>query len=136
MNGLISANFTWKDALWLPSWNRMATVEDGLTEQVKSELVNIFNKLEIVRGFLGNRPVFVHCAFRPKEYNKEIGGAPVSAHIEGKAIDYHVKGMSCDQVRKALVFHLDTLKIRMEDKPGSNWVHNDSRDSKVRFFKP
>lgn len=39
-------------------------------------------------------PVNIHSAYRTKEYNKEIGGAPRSQHIYGKAADIDVKGVA------------------------------------------
>jgi len=32
------------------------------------------------------------------KHNKEIGGAPKSAHMEGRAIDFYVKGLTIAQV--------------------------------------
>jgi hypothetical protein len=132
----ITPNFTWHEALYLPQWGREASPAEGLDEKVKAELANVFSKLELIRDFLGSKPVIIHCAFRPVEYNKLVGGAPASAHLEGKAVDFHVKGLHCDTVRNFLVLHLDTLGIRLEDNPGSNWVHIDTRESKTRYFKP
>lgn len=132
----ITPHFTWREALYLPQWNREAGADDGLTDKVKQELIKVFDRLERIRGFLGSKPVIIHCAFRPVEYNKLIGGAPASAHIEGKAVDFHIQGLDCDVVRDFLKLNLDLLGIRLEDNPGSNWVHIDTRDSNNRYFKP
>jgi len=82
----------------------------------------------------------VTSGWRPEGYNKLIGGALNSAHIEGKACDFVVTGIDCDDVREQLEPKLTELGIRMEDLPGANWVHIDIRkplnEDSNRFFKP
>lgn len=136
----ITQHFTWKEALWLPSWNRAATEEDGLNDEIKNNLKKLFEAMEKVREYF-TKPVNVHVTYRPVEYNKAIGGALHSAHSEGLACDFDIIGMSCDDVRKEIVDKnlLETWNMRCEDKPGSNWVHLDLRTPPSgghRFFKP
>ena len=70
-------------------------------------------------------PVNIHSAYRTKEYNKEIGGAPRSQHIYGKAADIDVKGVSplyvaqfaeSDEIRGIGLYtwgcHIDTRKAK------------------------
>lgn len=137
-NAKIANNFTMKEALWLPQWNRMATEKDGLGPQQKANLIAVFKVMDTIRSIL-NKPITVHVAYRSYSYNKLIGGAARSSHVEGMAVDFSVKGMSCDAVRAILVPRLEELQIRCEDLPGSNWVHIDIRQVGVggrRFFKP
>lgn len=134
----VSKYFTVKEALWLPQWNRMATAADGLDATVKENLIQTFEKMDLIREFLGT-PIIVHCAYRPEEYNKLVGGAKNSAHKSGQACDWHAKGVDCDDVRGQLRHLLEDYNIRMEDLPNSNWVHIDTRApgaSGKRFFKP
>ena len=62
----------------------------------------------------------------------------MSAHVEGQAADFSIKGMTAAEVRKWLKQHEDRLPypIRLED--GVNWVHLDCRDVgvKVYIFNP
>ena len=62
----------------------------------------------------------------------------MSAHVEGQAVDFSVKGMTAAEVRKWLKQHEDRLPypIRLED--GVKWVHCDVRDAgvKVYIFNP
>ena len=130
-------HFSWKEALWLPKWNRASNESDGLTEEIKQSLVNTFQWMEKVREFLG--PVTVHVALRPEEYNKLVGGASKSMHRIGRAVDFHISGMTCDTAREKLKEKLEEWKLRMEDNgQGSSWVHLDDREPGPagRFFKP
>lgn len=129
----VTLNFTVKDACWLPSWGKLHT--PSIKEQ--ANLLQMCQLLEKIRGFLGNKEIVVHCMIRPPEYNKQIGGRPQSAHLEGLACDFSVKGMDCDDVRKLLLPKLESWKCRMEDLPDSNWVHVDLKAVITkRFFKP
>lgn len=143
-NSKVSSHFTVKDCLYLPTWGRLANESDGLTDEIKESLVNLCAVMEGVRSFLGNRPIHVHCMYRPAAYNKIIGGSPRSAHITGCAIDFHVDKLSdnkgCDSIRMLLQPKLTEFGIRMEDvsaKSNRNWVHIDTLPPNPnRYFKP
>lgn len=142
----ISVNFKVKEALLLPSWNILHVP----SEEEKSNIIKAAQMMEIIREYLGN-PIHINCWIRPqitncpgsksngKDYNKFVGGARNSAHIEGLACDFTVSRMTCDDVRHTLEPKLEEFKIRMENKPGSGWIHCDSRDllpGGRRFFIP
>lgn len=135
----ISKHFTYKEALYLPQWKRTAKQSDGLTQEVLDNLKLLFSKMDKLRDFFG-KPIIVHVAYRPAEYNRLVGGARGSSHMSGMACDFHVAGLSCDEVRDQILKAglLDTLQLRMENLPGSNWVHLDTRKPgpSGRFFKP
>ncbi len=80
-----SAYFNYGELITLPSWGRLATIEDGLTEEIVDNLMHLALKMDSIRRHF-NKPINVHCAYRPVEYNKLVGGAPNSAHVLGKAI--------------------------------------------------
>jgi len=133
----ISKYFTVKEAIWLPQWNRLAN-DTELTEISKENLGILFSKMDAIRDFFA-APVMVHVTLRPEEYNKLVGGAKASAHLIGKACDFHVKGVVCDDGRKRILDAglLDSLELRMEDKPGSNWIHLDfASPTPHRYFIP
>lgn len=64
----------------------------------------------------------------------------ISAHIQGRAFDFDVKGMTAQEVRDWIVANenLFPFKIRLED--GVTWVHMDDIDEeknpKVYLFNP
>lgn len=130
----ISRYFTVKEACWLPTWQKMYSPDT--TEQ--ANILKIAQTMDLIRDFI-KHPITISCWIRPKAYNADprIGGAPSSMHIPGRAVDWTTGG-SCDMLRKLLLPQLSFWKIRMEDKPGSNWIHIDNKDvdDKYRFFKP
>ena len=137
-NSKVSRYFTVKEAIWFPQWNRCATEKDGVGLAQKQNLINLFNMLDKVRDIFG-KPMIVHVAYRSYSYNKLVKGAPASSHILGMACDFHVKDVECDEVRKVLVDKLENLGFRMEDLPGSSWIHLDIRPvpkGGARYFKP
>lgn len=76
---------------------------------------------------------------RCPQYNIAIGGARGSAHQEGAAVDFKIKGARSYVVRERLKSELERLDIRMEILPAeADWVHIDIRvpDNGIRYFKP
>lgn len=139
----VSKYFTVKEMLYLPSWSRMANESDGLDDQIKNNLIDLANAMDVVREFFG-KPINVHVTYRPTAYNKAIGGALRSAHSEGKACDFDVAGLSCDEARKQIndAGMLEKWQMRMEDisaLTSRGWVHLDRRQPPAgghRYFKP
>lgn len=136
----VSKYFTVKEAIFLPTWGRLATEEDGLTEIIKGNLKYICSKMDNIRDEL-NKPITVHVTYRPAKYNEQIGGAQNSAHVKGLAMDWSITHDNCDELRKTIVVSglLEKYEMRMEDLPGSGWVHLDLYPvgaSGKRFFKP
>lgn len=135
--------FTYKEALWLPSWNRMASEIDGLDPLVIHRLKNLFTLMDSVREYF-NAPIHVHCAYRPKEYNALVNGAKMSAHLADRdmlaAVDFDVKDMTCERAIARILNSnlLDTLKMRMENNgPNPSWIHLDTKPcAKDRYFTP
>jgi uncharacterized protein YcbK (DUF882 family) len=136
----ISKHFTWKEALYLPQWSREATDEDGLTAIHRANLVVLFSKMDQIRDHF-KKSIIVHVAYRPSKYNEQVKGAKKSAHLEGMAVDFHVSGLDSDDVRKEIIDHklLESLGLRMENLPNTNWVHIDTRavpEGGNRYFVP
>lgn len=142
----ISTHFTVGEATRLPSSNCYHIPSPE--EQVN--ILRMAEVLEKIRTIVG-KPLKVHVWIRPnkvncptstfngEDYNAKIGGAKKSAHITGEAVDWGVMGTSCDAVRTILISKLQDLGARMEDLPGSTWVHIDIRKpgpSGHRFFVP
>lgn len=90
-------------------------------------------------GQYSQRGLRCNCCALVKE-KTELEKVYLSAHVLGKAVDFHVPGMSAEEVRKWLVSNQVLLPypIRVED--GVTWVHVDVMEygmsgNKVTFFK-
>lgn len=53
--------------------------------------------LERVREYYG-LPVTIDSGFRCFKRNKDVGGSPRSQHLYGRAADFHIEGVSPDEV--------------------------------------
>lgn len=139
----ISKYFTWKEALWLPSENRMAEDTDGVTPKVLENLTILFQKMDMVREYFG-KPISVTLCFRSMAYHLGLyerinakrvaqGIDPLrvpmkSAHLYGMACDFVVKGMKCEDVRQMILKNdkLNAWNMRMENNgKDANWIHLD-----------
>ena len=92
-----------------------------LTE--RHNILKLASILDSVRIFL-DAPMNVHSWIRPKEYNDYISGAKKSRHLLGFACDFDC-GENCDITRARLMPRLKDFRLRMEDIPGTSWVHLD-----------
>ena len=61
---------------------------------------NLVDKLEVLRKEVGDRPIKVTSGYRTEEYNRLVGGARKSQHMQGKAADIMVKGMTSEELKK------------------------------------
>ena len=141
----LSKYFTWKEALTLPQWQ----AQHNPSVEEKSNIQRTALVMDRIRKLIG-ASVHVECWIRPvlncpghvqhgEDYNEHIGGALKSAHKVGLAVDFTVKHRSCDVIREILEPKLKSLGIRMENLPGSCWVHIDLKpvsDERFRYFKP
>jgi hypothetical protein len=80
-------------------------------------------QLQKIRDMLG-KPIYINSAYRTKEWNKYVGGATSSKHLEAKAVDIKVSGISPSDL--ALYF----AKFTEFNGFGiaRNFVHLDLRD--------
>lgn len=91
--------------------------------------VKLVEILEWLRNHF-DAPIKINSACRCKIYNKSVGGAPNSKHLEGLAADISVFGVDPEKVQ-------DKFNEKYKDKYGlgrySNFTHIDSRSKKARW---
>ena len=127
-------HFQWKEFLIVPSWGVDYVYPN---QDVIENIVKTAQTMEKVRRILGDAPIKITSGWRPAKYNKLIDGSEGSAHIEGLACDFQHSLKDAQTCRFQLLAHLESLKIRMEDLDGANWVHIDLREPIYkRYFKP
>lgn len=89
--------------------------------------------LDKIRDWWG-KPINLTCAARCPAHNKAVGGAPKSAHIEGKAADLHDPDGA---IAKRIVTDLQTLGIWIENPfKTKGWLHVQIRPTATRVFNP
>lgn len=76
------------------------------------------------------KPVHIISAFRCKEHNEDVGGAPNSQHLLGKATDIMVTGVTPDDVA-------DYVEEKYPNRYGigryDTFTHIDVRDTRARW---
>lgn len=132
----VSTYFKVREALFLPSWGRMATASDGLNDEIEANLQALCTKLDVIRDFLAC-PMNVHCMYRPGPYSVQVGGTATDVHTKGMAVDFDCNSdMTCDQVKELLLPMLEQWGVRMENNgAGAGWVHIDIHPvGNARYF--
>jgi hypothetical protein len=122
----ITPHFTVGDAITLHTWGRLATADDGLTDDLCDQLVLLCQALEQVRDILGC-PMNVHCMLRTVAYNTQVLKLknPNDVHALGMACDFDCgSALSIDQIHALLLPKLEELGIRMEQNTPT-WCHVD-----------
>jgi hypothetical protein len=76
--------------------------------------------LEDVRKVL-DKPIHINSAYRSPEANEKVGGKPTSQHCRGTAADIKVKGMTPDQVVRAII--KAGLKYDQVIREFDSWTH-------------
>ena len=93
----------------------------------------LVEKLDAIREGYGS-PLVLSSAARCFEHNKSVGGAPGSAHLDGRAADIADPDGS---VTLYVLSRLDDLDIYIEDpRFTKGWIHVQTRPSKARIFTP
>lgn len=130
-----NAYFRWGEALLQREWN---TYVHPTVDQAQN-IIKTGRIMSDIRGRLGSKPLIVTSWFRTVQYNAQIKGSVGSKHLLGLACDFKHPSLTCDQVREELLPELDRMGIRMENNPGSGWVHVDLAPLVLageRYFKP
>lgn len=140
---MVSKHFSVGEATWLPSWG----VHHIPSDSERFEIIKLAVIMDGIREFLG-KPINIHVWIRPisvnapgtihhgQNYNALVGGAARSAHVLGRGVDWDC-GESCDITRSRLVPELAARGIRVENKPGSDWIHVDNMEPHPnRYFIP
>ena len=76
---------------------------------ITSRLRPLCVALEVLRGAIG-KPITILSGFRTEAYNRRIGGARASQHVEGRAADIVVPGLTAAKV------HAVVLALHAEGK--------------------
>jgi zinc D-Ala-D-Ala carboxypeptidase len=89
-------------------------------ESLKALVTNILQPLRTAIG----KPMVITSGYRSKAVNDAVGGASSSQHSKGQAADFHVAGMTNQQlIDKIRALKLPYDQLIDEQLDGGQWVH-------------
>src|SRR6185295_4090186 len=89
----------------------IARVDDDGREWLETRLLPLCIVLETLRAELGGHPIHITSGYRTESYNRQIGGALRSQHVQGRAADIHIDEVAPAEVYKALMRLSEANKI-------------------------
>lgn len=90
------------------------------------------NILQPLRDYL-QKPIVITSGYRSDLVNKAIGGSATSQHSKGQAADFHVVGMTNQQIVDAIKYlRLPFDQLIDENLKGKQWVHVSYNPNGVR----
>lgn len=91
------------------------------------------NELQKLRDLL-DEPIYINSGYRTPSYNKKIGGARNSFHVQAKAADIVVKSMSSKELHSKIEYFISQGVLNFKGIGlYSTFVHVDVRDKKARW---
>ncbi len=94
-----------------------------------TRLLPLCKMLEVIREACGGKPMTIVSGYRSPDHNAKIGGAKFSQHMEGRAVDIKVSGMTPAEVHSVIMDLYAGGKISDLGGCGEypNWNHVDVR---------
>lgn len=89
--------------------------------------IQLVERLEQLREYLGVRPIIITSGYRCPKHNKEVGGAPNSYHLLGKAADIRVRGLDGPTLARKAKLFFGGIGI------AEDWAHVDIRQRKTMW---
>lgn len=121
----LTEHFTLEEMIFSETASRKG-FDNNPPPEAQNNLGRVALLLEQVRKIL-NRPLIITSGYRCKELNQAIGSSETSQHRRGAACDFKVKGMTPDEVVRAIIqsdIQFDQL-IRefYVEGSGGGWTH-------------
>lgn len=119
----LSPNFTLEEMIFSQHATRK-DMDNTPNARQKTNLERLTNAyMEPLRDILGDRPIIVSSGFRSYNLNRAIGGSKRSAHLDGRAVDFTVKGVPTLDVMETIVtsgFYKNCDQVIYEF---GRWIH-------------
>jgi len=104
-----------------------------IPEDLMDNLKELVENLQIIRDHV-DKPMRVISGYRSPKYNRKIKGARRSQHLQARAADLKVQGLSAKELREIIVTLIKEEKIK---KGGvglyTSFVHYDTRGRNARW---
>lgn len=119
----LSEHFT-LDEFTRSEWAARHGVSNMPNSDVLQHLIDTAERMETVRTLLGNHPITVLSAFRNGRVNAAVGGAPLSAHLIGFAVDFVCPEFGTPlEIASFLAQQKPTLQFDQLIYEFRSWVH-------------
>jgi uncharacterized protein YcbK (DUF882 family) len=112
-------------------------------ENLRDNVRALARALEVIRHAAGDRAVTVMSGYRTPAYNKVCNAAGHSQHMEGRAADIRIAGLTPRQVRAIVLACIARREIPqggvgiyLPPKHDPGWVHYDIRGTAARWTDP
>ena len=109
--------------------------KDGaeMPNDVRKNILELIKNMDVIRSTI-NKPIYVNSGYRSPEHNRNVGGVKNSFHMRGMACDFHVKGMTPQELKNILVDLINKGKIT-QGGIGiyPTFIHYDIRGTKARW---
>lgn len=105
----------------------------GVPDPLLPNVQELAANLQILRDQIG-KPISIMSGYRTREYNLKCGGELKSQHMEAKAADIQVGGMTPKEVCNAIKLLIGAGRMK-QGGVGlyDGWVHYDVRGVKARW---
>jgi len=105
----------------------------GVPDPLLPNVQELATNLQILRDQIG-KPIKIMSGYRTQEYNAKCGGEPKSQHMEARAADIQVAGMTPKEVCNAIKLLIGAGRMK-QGGVGlyDGWVHYDVRGVKARW---
>lgn len=124
---MISRYFSWDEAVRSDVATRKG-LDNTPSEEVKATIMETALAADRLRDLLGH-PIHVNSWYRSPKVNAAIGGAKLSAHMEGSAIDltcplFGPPAKIIEELRKSEIPFRKAI-VEFPNSPTGGWAHVD-----------
>ena len=97
---------------------------ENVFHKMDQDLLNMLDNLRELCDF----PLSINSSYRSPEYNKSIGGASRSKHMEGIAVD-----LACTDSKKRAIITMNALDLGFTVGVAKTFIHVDNRTNQIMF---
>lgn len=125
-----SPNVTWREALHFGAGGDYRRPE---SPEIVKRLIRVAEEAQKIRAMFGDRPMRIHSCYRDSVTNARVGGARLSQHVQGGAIDFSIQGVDVMTIYNRLN---GTWPGGLAYSRSMGFVHIDTRQGRARWAYP
>jgi uncharacterized protein YcbK (DUF882 family) len=121
------------DNFWLEEFHCKDGVE--VPDELIDNVTELADSLQELRDYI-QRPITINSAYRHESYNASIGGSVNSQHLQAKAADLKVSGVSPRQLADAIEYLISEGRMKQGGLGRyKSFTHYDIRGTRARWGK-